>query len=74
MSDGAAELGRWLGGALRRVLALVAERGGGESSFLNVAVSDGRHVAVARFNSLVVLDRAAPPRVLPMGLDGTVDV
>lgn len=130
VSDGAAGLARWLGGALKRVLALVAERGGGEASFLNVAVSDGRYVAVTRFadhadeqpeslhllegelyepagrrftqkreddegraqvvsserltdddrwrpvpsNSMVVLDRAAPPRVLPMGLDGTVDV
>jgi predicted glutamine amidotransferase len=130
VAGGAAELGRWLGGALRRVLALVAERGGGESSFLNVAVSDGNSVAVTRFtddrdegpeslhllegelyepagrrfalkrdgdegraqvisserlteddrwatvppNSLVVLDREAPPRVLPMGLDGAVDV
>ncbi|MDP2956444.1 MAG: class II glutamine amidotransferase [Longimicrobiales bacterium] len=123
---GALELARRLSGAIARVLALVAEHGDGESSFLNVAVADGRHVAVCRFDtdpdespeslyllhgemyepagrrfperrkedegeamvvsserltgdprwqvvapaSMVVLDRHAAPRILPMGAGG----
>lgn len=47
--DGAQELAERLVAAIRRTLALVREEGDGESSFLNVAVSDGRHVAVSRY-------------------------
>ncbi|MDH5761236.1 MAG: class II glutamine amidotransferase [Gemmatimonadota bacterium] len=46
---GALELGQRLSGALARVLDAVREHGDGKPSFLNVAVSDGRHVAVSRF-------------------------
>lgn len=48
---GALELARRLSAAMSRVLSLVAEHGDGESSFLNVAVADGRHVAVCRFDT-----------------------
>lgn len=46
---GAHELALRLVTALRRVLAMVRDAGEGESSFLNVAVSDGRHAAACRF-------------------------
>ena len=49
--EGAMELARRLSGAIARVLALADEHGDGESSFLNVAVADGRHVAVCRFDT-----------------------
>ncbi|NJD18906.1 MAG: class II glutamine amidotransferase [Gemmatimonadetes bacterium] len=49
--QGAMELARRLSAALARVLAMVEEHGDGESSFLNVAVSDGSHVAVCRFDT-----------------------
>ncbi len=124
--EGAMELARRLSGAIARVVALVDEHGDGEPSFLNVAVADGRHVAVCRFDtdpdespdslyllhgemyepagrrfpdrreedegeamvvsserltgdprwqvvapaSMVVLDRHAPPRILPMDAGG----
>ena len=48
---GALELARRLSAAMSRVLSLVEEHGDGESSFLNVAVADGRHVAVCRFDT-----------------------
>jgi len=48
---GALELARRLSAAIARVLALVEEHGDGESSFLNVAVADGSHVAVCRFDT-----------------------
>lgn len=123
---GAMELARRLSAAVTRVLALVEAHGSAESSFLNVAVSDGKHVAVCRFDtdpdespeslyllhgemyepagrrfperrkddegeamvvsserltgdprwrvvppdSMVVLDRHAPPRVVPMDRHG----
>ena len=47
----ALELARRLSAAIVRVLALVAQHGDGESSFLNVAVADGHHVAVCRFDT-----------------------
>jgi len=46
---GARELADRLVAAMRRVLALAHAEGSGASSFLNVAVSDGRHAAVSRF-------------------------
>jgi predicted glutamine amidotransferase len=46
---GARELAERLVSALRRVLELARAEGDGTSSFLNVAVSDGRHAAVSRF-------------------------
>ncbi|HSW29389.1 MAG TPA: class II glutamine amidotransferase [Longimicrobiales bacterium] len=49
--EGALELARRLSTAIARVLALSEERGDGESSFLNVAVADGSHVAVCRFDT-----------------------
>ena len=48
---GAMELARRLSDAIARVLAIVNEVGNGEPSFLNVAVADGRHVAVCRFDT-----------------------
>jgi len=48
---GAMELARRLSAAIERVLRLGEEHGDGESSFLNVAVSDGKHVAVCRFDT-----------------------
>ena len=48
-NDGAHELARRLMAAIQRVLVLVAEEPGGEASFLNVAVSDGKHAAVCRY-------------------------
>jgi predicted glutamine amidotransferase len=48
---GALELARRLSAAITRVLVLSKELGGGESSFLNVAVADGSHVAVCRFDT-----------------------
>ncbi len=48
---GALELARRLSAAIARVLDLVEEHGDGESSFLNVAVADGSHVAVCRFDT-----------------------
>jgi len=45
----ALELGHRLAAAISRVLDVVHERGGGEPSLLNVAVSDGAHVAVCRY-------------------------
>jgi predicted glutamine amidotransferase len=47
--QGALELAQRLAAALTRVLDLVHGLGDGAASFLNVAVSDGRHVAVCRF-------------------------
>lgn len=123
---GAMELARRLSDAIARVVETVEEDGGGEPSFLNVAVADGSRVAVCRFDtdprespetlyllngemyepagrrfperrtedegeamvvsserltddprwrpvppsSMVVLDRRAPPRVIPMGPTG----
>lgn len=117
-----------LSAAISRVLAVAARHGSGEPSFLNVAVTDGDHVAVCRFasgqgaspetlymlhgelyppvgrafpqrrpsdegeptvisserltsdarwqavpaNHMVVLDRWAPPRVLPMDERGRI--
>ncbi len=49
--QGALELGRRLAAAITRVVDLVEAHGGGEPSFLNVAVADGAHVAVCRFAS-----------------------
>jgi glutamine amidotransferase len=46
---GARALGDALARAMARVIALVAEGGDGEPSFLNIAVSDGWRAAVARF-------------------------
>lgn len=46
---GALGLAERLVAALRRVLDLSQTRGDGTSSFLNVAVTDGRHAAVARY-------------------------
>ncbi len=46
---GARELAERLVAALKRVLSLARAEGDGTSSFLNVAVSDGRHAAVSRF-------------------------
>jgi predicted glutamine amidotransferase len=46
---GARVLASRLTSALGRVLALVRREGDGSSSFLNVAVSDGRHAAVCRY-------------------------
>jgi predicted glutamine amidotransferase len=46
----ALELAHRLSAALTRVLDLVQEVGDGEPSYLNVAVSDGGHVAVCRFS------------------------
>jgi len=122
----ALELARMLSAAIARVVALVEECGEGEPSFLNVAVADGHHVAVCRFdtdpeespeslyllhgemyepagrrfperrkddegeamvvsserltgdtrwravppNSMLVLDRHAPPRIIPMDDQG----
>ena len=124
--QGALELAHRLSSAVTRVLDLVHELGDGEPSFLNVAASDGQHVAVCRFaddhgkvpetlyllhgelyepagrqfpqrrpadegeamvvsserltkdarwtpvpvNHMVVLDRRAPPRLLPMDARG----
>ena len=48
---GALELARRLSAAIARVLALVEEYGDGESSFMNVAVADGHHVAVCRYDT-----------------------
>jgi len=48
--QGAMELAHRLSAAVNRVLDLVHGFGGGASSFLNVAVSDGKHVAVCRFS------------------------
>lgn len=126
---GAMELARRLSDAIARVLVTVRELGGGEPSFLNVAVSDGKHAAVCRFtdhptegpetlyllrgeiyepagrrfpvrrpedegeamvvsserltddprwedvppNSMVVLDRHAAPRILPMDREGRIE-
>ncbi len=49
--DGSAalELARRLSSAISRVLAVAQKCGIKDSSFLNVAVSDGDHVAVSRF-------------------------
>lgn len=124
--DEALALATRLSGAVTRVLGIVRHHGGGERSRLNVAVTDGRHVAVCRFdthpdadseslyllhgemyepagrhydvqrpddeteamvvsserltsderwrqvpqNHMVVLDRRAPPRMLPMDATG----
>ncbi len=46
---GARELAERLASAMRRVLTLARAEGDGTSSFLNVAVSDGRHAAVSRY-------------------------
>ncbi|HSG07890.1 MAG TPA: class II glutamine amidotransferase [Longimicrobiales bacterium] len=126
--QGALELAQRLSAAISRVLDLVHALGNGASSFLNVAVSDGKHVAVCRFaddhdeqpetlyllhgelyepagrrfvqrraddegeamvvsserltsdarwspvpaNHMVVLDRHAPPRLLPMDARGRI--
>jgi predicted glutamine amidotransferase len=126
--QGAMELALRLSAAIARVLAVVHEHGGGDPSFLNVAVADGKHVAVCRFadhpqedpeslhllhgemyepagrrfpqrraedegeamvvsserltedprwrdvpaNAMVVLDRHAAPRILPMDLSGRI--
>lgn len=48
---GAMELARRLSDAIARVVETVEEDGGGEPSFLNVAVADGHHVAVCRFDT-----------------------
>jgi predicted glutamine amidotransferase len=48
---GALDLARRLSAAIARVLTLVREHGDGETSFLNVAVADGSHVAVCRFDT-----------------------
>lgn len=122
----ALELAHHLSAAVTRVIDLVNDFGGGEPSFLNVAASDGQHVAVCRFsndhgkapeslyllrgelyepagrqfpqrrladegeatvvsserlttdtrwtpvpaNHMVVIDRRAPPRLLPMDAGG----
>ncbi len=49
--DGVAslELARRLAAAVRRVVAVVAAKGAGQPSYLNVAVADGDHAAVCRF-------------------------
>ena len=126
--QGALELAHRLSAAISRTLDLVHALGNGASSFLNVAVSDGRHVAVCRFaddsieqpetlyllhgemyepagrrflekrkedegeamivsserltaderwtpvppNHMMVLDRHAPPRLLPMDARGRI--
>jgi len=49
VGTGARGLAERLVSAMRRVLAVVHTDGDGASSFLNVAVSDGRHAAVSRF-------------------------
>lgn len=49
VGDGARELARRLVSAIERVVALVHEEGDAQSSFLNVAVADGRHAAVCRY-------------------------
>jgi predicted glutamine amidotransferase len=47
--DAALVLAQRLSAAMQRVLALVAQSGAAEPSFLNVAVSDGEHAVVSRF-------------------------
>ncbi len=47
----ALELARRLSAAIVRLLAVVDRYGEGEPSFLNVAVADGHHVAVCRFDT-----------------------
>jgi len=47
--DGTRVLAAALSNAIAKVIALVREYGGGEPSFLNLAVSDGGRVAVSRF-------------------------
>lgn len=51
--DGGAALAlaQRLSAAIARVLTIAAASGGGQPSFLNVAVTDGEHVAVCRFAS-----------------------
>jgi glutamine amidotransferase len=47
--QGALELAQHLSAAVTRVIDLVHELGKGEPSFLNVAATDGQHVAVCRY-------------------------
>jgi len=47
--EGARALGAALARTLSRILTIVNANGPGEPSFLNVAVTDGRRIAVARF-------------------------
>lgn len=46
---GALALAERTSAAMARVLDIIGDHGDGEPSFLNVAVTDGRHVAVCRF-------------------------
>ena len=48
--DPALRLGRALDRAIVRTVAAVATHGGGEPSYLNLAVTDGDHAAVSRFS------------------------
>ena len=48
-NNAAMQLAGYLSAAVSRTLALVRAEDGGEASFLNMAVADGRHAAVCRF-------------------------
>jgi predicted glutamine amidotransferase len=59
-ADPALRMGRALDSAIVRTVAAVAEHGGGEPSYLNLAATDGDCAAISRFSD----DREGPPESL----------